>query len=105
MSVFFLSLVGIPPFAGFAGKLYLFGSAVQRGFTWLAILGVLNSVISLYYYLSVVRQMYFLPPTEEYRIKTPAGIILGVLLALLLTIAIGVYPSPFLRLAQFASIL
>lgn len=105
MSIFFLSLVGIPPFAGFAGKLYLFGSAIQSGLAWLAVLGVINSVISLYYYLYVVRHMYLLPPTEEFRIRTPLGVLLGVLAALALTVALGLYPEPFLNLTQLASLL
>jgi NADH-quinone oxidoreductase subunit N len=105
MSIFLLSLVGIPPFAGFAGKLYLFGSAIQGGFTWLAILGVINSVVSLYYYFYVVRHMYLLPPTEEFGIRTPVSIVLGILVALALTVALGVFPGPFLRLAQLASLL
>lgn len=105
MTIFFLSLVGIPPLAGFIGKLYLFGAAVQKGFIWLAILGVINSVISLYYYLAVVRQMYLLPPSEEIKVKLQPSLTLGVALALVFTIGIGIYPPPFLHLAQLASLL
>ncbi len=105
MTIFFLSLVGIPPLAGFMGKLYLFGAAVQKGVIWLAVLGVLNSVISLYYYVAVVRQMYLLPPSEDIRIRVPTSLTLGITLALVLTLAIGIYPAPFLRLAQLASLL
>src|SRR5205823_8163746 len=59
MSVFMLSLAGIPPFAGFFGKYYLFAAAVQSGFTWLAIVGVLTSLVSIYYYLRLIMVMYF----------------------------------------------
>ena len=58
MVVFFLSLVGVPPFAGFIGKLLLFGAAIDAGFTWLAIIGILNSVLSLAVYLRVIVPMY-----------------------------------------------
>jgi NADH-quinone oxidoreductase subunit N len=53
-----LSLGGIPPFAGFFGKLLVFGSAIESGQVWLAIVGILNSIIALYYYLNVLRVIY-----------------------------------------------
>jgi len=59
--VFFLSLVGVPPLAGFAGKLLLFGAAIDAGFTWLAVVAILNSVLSLAVYLRVVVPMYQAP--------------------------------------------
>lgn len=68
-----LSLAGVPPLAGFFGKFFLFASAVRGGFTWLAILGVLNAIVGLYYYLTVVKIMY-VDPTEDTRpiVMTPA---------------------------------
>ncbi len=59
LAMFMFSLTGIPPFAGFVGKYYLFASAVQSNLTWLAILGVLTSLFSTYYYLRIVVYMYF----------------------------------------------
>ncbi len=59
MALFMFSLAGLPPFAGFFGKYYLFASAVTADMTWLAIVGVLASVVSVYFYLSVVVNMYF----------------------------------------------
>ena len=59
------SLTGIPPLAGFFGKLYVFGAAVNGGLTWLAIIGVLNSAISAYYYLRVIVTMYMAEPAVE----------------------------------------
>ncbi|MDI6803926.1 MAG: NADH-quinone oxidoreductase subunit N [Bacteroidota bacterium] len=59
MAIFMFSLTGIPPFAGFFGKYYIFMAAVNAGLTWLAILGVLMSVVSAYYYLRIVVVMYF----------------------------------------------
>ena len=58
MLLFMLSLGGIPPTAGFMGKFWLFGAAIDAGYVWLAVIGVLNSAISLYYYLRVVVFMY-----------------------------------------------
>jgi NADH-quinone oxidoreductase subunit N len=57
MSVFLLSLMGIPPFAGFFGKLYVFGAAVQSGLAWYAVVGALNSVIAVYYYARIIKTM------------------------------------------------
>jgi NADH:ubiquinone oxidoreductase subunit 2 (subunit N) len=59
MVIFMLSLMGIPPFAGFFGKLYVFGAAVNAGMAWYAAVGALNSVIAVYYYARVVKTMLF----------------------------------------------
>lgn len=58
MTIALLSLGGIPPMAGFFGKFFLFNAAVQANLTWLAIVGVLNSIVALYYYLVVIKVMY-----------------------------------------------
>jgi NADH:ubiquinone oxidoreductase subunit 2 (subunit N) len=68
MAVFMFALAGIPPLAGFFGKLYVFGSAVEAGLTWLAIVGVINSAIAAYYYLRVTVEMFM---TE--RVPAPAS--------------------------------
>ncbi|MBI2081944.1 MAG: NADH-quinone oxidoreductase subunit N [Deltaproteobacteria bacterium] len=65
MSIFLFSLTGIPPFAGFVGKFYLFGAVIRSGLYGLAIAGVLNSVVSLYYYVRIIKVMYFDPPTDS----------------------------------------
>ncbi len=62
--VAFLSLAGIPPFAGFAGKLFVFYSAAQAGLNWLVVVGVLNSVLALFYYLNVIKVIYARPEPE-----------------------------------------
>jgi proton-translocating NADH-quinone oxidoreductase, chain N len=62
--VAFLSLAGIPPFVGFAGKVFVFLSAARVGLTWLVVIGVLNSVIALYYYLNVIKVIYARPESE-----------------------------------------
>ncbi|MCS7229302.1 MAG: NADH-quinone oxidoreductase subunit N [Candidatus Kryptonium sp.] len=65
MAIFMFALTGFPPFAGFVGKYYLFASAVQAGMTWLAVVGVLATLVSVYYYLNVVVNMYLKEPTLE----------------------------------------
>ncbi|MHC1740552.1 MAG: NADH-quinone oxidoreductase subunit N [Anaerolineaceae bacterium] len=62
--VVFLSLAGIPPFAGFAGKVFVFLAAAKAGLTWLVVVGVLNSVIALFYYLNVIKVIYARPESE-----------------------------------------
>jgi len=100
--VFFMSLAGIPPTGGFLGKLFVFGAAVQMGqniFYFLAAVGVLNSVISLYYYFNVVRQMFFLPPKEERSLQIPVTLLLAVAATMAMTLIMGLYPQPFINLA------
>ena len=89
------SLAGLPIFAGFITKFYLFTTAADAGYLWLAVLAIANSVISLYYYLRIVREMYITEPAAAPgRIRLPAASA-GALWALLAgTIAIGVYPGP-----------
>jgi NADH-quinone oxidoreductase subunit N len=101
MAVFMLSLTGIPPLVGFWGKLYVFRAAVEADMTWLAILGVLNSAISAFYYLGVLVQMYMREPAPAAEGESqPAPLNLGtaigasVLLAALVTVALGVWPAP-----------
>ncbi|MDW8318242.1 MAG: NADH-quinone oxidoreductase subunit N, partial [Anaerolineae bacterium] len=73
MAIFMFSLTGIPPFAGFFGKLYVFGAAVAAGWGWLVVIGVINSVISAYYYLQVTVEMYFAAPAAEAPAAAAAG--------------------------------
>ena len=104
-SVFLLSLVGIPPTAGFVGKFYLFGAAVRTGYVWLAVIGVLNSAIAAYYYLRLIVYMYMREPEGSPSVLVPsfpAGLALAV--ALWGVVQLGVLPAPFLDLAQAAVI-
>jgi len=99
-----LSLAGLPPMAGFFAKLYLFAAAFQAGLTWLVVLGLLNSAISLYYYSQVVRQMYLVPPAEEQpvRVLFPRLALLSLSVALAGVFALGILSDPFLAFAQAA---
>lgn len=100
MLVFMLSLAGIPATAGFVGKWYLFGSAIKAGYLWLALLAVLNSAVSLYFYLRVVVRMYMGQPATSEGLRCPAPLSLALAISLVFTFLIGLYPEPFLRLAQ-----
>ena len=98
MSVFMLSLAGIPPLAGFFGKYYLFVAAVQANLTWLAIVGVLTTLVSVYYYLRLVMVMYFRDDAGT-ELVLPSRICIGTLaLAALMVIGLGIYPSSLLSI-------
>jgi len=71
LSIFLFSLTGIPPFAGFIGKFYLFGAVMRAGLYGLAIIGVLNSVVSLYYYVRVIKVMFFEAPADTHPMPMP----------------------------------
>ncbi len=94
MVVFMLSLTGIPPTAGFVGKFYLFAAAVDAGLLWLAALAVANSVVSLYYYVGVLRALYLMPPAAPGPVAVPAGLQAGLAVAVVGTLAVGLYPQP-----------
>ncbi len=104
LSLFLLSLVGIPPLGGFVGKFYVFGSAVRAGYLWLAVIAVLNSAIAAYYYLRVIVYMYMREPEGETAARyTPsfAGA-LALTIALVGVVLLGLVPAPFADLAQAA---
>jgi NADH-quinone oxidoreductase subunit N len=103
LSLFLLSLVGLPPLAGFVGKFYLFGAAVRAGYIGLAVIAVLNSAVAAYYYLRVIVYMYMEEPADATASWTPSlagGLALAV--ALLGIVLLGVMPAPFVDLAQGA---
>jgi NADH-quinone oxidoreductase subunit N len=103
MLLFMLSLGGIPPTAGFMGKFWLFSAAIDGGYYWLAVIGVLNSAVSLYYYLRVVVFMWFKgePSGSELVISPAMAIFLTI--TIVGTIAIGVYPRPLFDLADISA--
>ena len=100
MTIFMLSLAGIPPLVGFLGKLYVFGAAVRAGFVWLAIVGVVNSVVSAYYYLRVVARMALAAPAEELEPAPGLGPGIAAALAAAGTVLAGLLPTPLLALVQ-----
>lgn len=100
-TIFLVSLTGIPPTFGFVGKLYLFSALINAKIVWLAVVGVLNSVVSLYYYIRVVRNMFLRDPELE---KSPIALstahIVVILVLLIPTLLFGVYFGPIVDLAQ-----
>ena len=103
LTVFLISLTGLPPTAGFIGKLYLFAALLNSGWIWLAIVGALNSVVSLYYYAKVLRNMYLRSEDDEKEtemIDIPRVQIATVLVLLVPVIALGLYFTPLVEMAQ-----
>lgn len=92
MAMFMFSLTGIPPFAGFVGKYYLFASAVESGLTWLAVLGVLTSLFSAYYYLRIVIFMYFRDGDDETPVLSKVSLA-AVVLSAIGVVVFGIVPS------------
>jgi NADH-quinone oxidoreductase subunit N len=100
MTIFLLSLGGFPPLAGFIAKWYVFSAAVKAGYTWLAILGVLTSVVAVFFYLRVVVMMYMTPseqPAQFPAVPKIAGCALVV--SALLVIYLGILPTRVLNWA------
>jgi NADH-quinone oxidoreductase subunit N len=101
MAIFMLSLAGIPPTAGFVGKFYIFSAAMQAGQVVLAVLGVLASVISVYFYLRVIYLMYMVEPARELAQAPRARWALAAAwMAGIGVIVLGLYPLPVLDWAQ-----
>jgi NADH-quinone oxidoreductase subunit N len=101
LAVFLFSLAGIPPLAGFIGKFYLFAAVIRQQMYVLALVGALNSVVSLYYYARVVRTMFLDFPQggeESVVVDWSNGSLLGVLAAL--TVVLGVYWAPIKAVAD-----
>lgn len=100
MFIFFLALVGIPPTAGFIGKFAVFVSAVDAKLYGLATIGVVNGVISVVYYFGVVKEMFFLGATEAEPIGVGTWLQAALVVSLIMTLVIGLYPEPFVELAN-----
>jgi NADH-quinone oxidoreductase subunit N len=99
MTVFLLSLGGIPPTAGFIGKWYIFSAAVQEGHYWLAVIGVLTSVVSVFFYLRIVVMMYMTEGQETLRPRIPVAAMAGLALAVVAVFYLGILPTRVLDLA------
>ena len=103
MAVFLLSLAGIPPTAGFLGKLYIFQAAVGAQLYGLAIVGVLTSVLGAYYYLRVLVYMYMRPPEGETETLSAPATTVALAAAVAVVVALGIIADPVVRLAQAAT--
>ncbi|MBV8086360.1 MAG: NADH-quinone oxidoreductase subunit N, partial [Chloroflexi bacterium] len=102
MAIFMLSLTGVPPLAGFAGKVFLILAALHANMTWLAIILALNSVVSAYYYLRVVVVMYMSDNRERVPLYRSGFIQVMLTVACLGTFFFGVFADPFVKFAQQA---
>ncbi len=100
MTVFMLSLAGIPPLAGFVGKFYIFSAAIKEGFIWLAVIAVINSLISVYYYLRVTVMMYMKEPEAVPTFKMSPAMVIALVITALGTIQIGILPSFYLNVVK-----
>jgi NADH-quinone oxidoreductase subunit N len=100
MLVFMLSLGGIPPTAGFMAKLWIFSAAIEAGYVWLAVIGVLNSALSLYYYVRVVVFMWVKEPAVGSAIVPHPSLRVALAVAVSGTLLIGVYPGPLFDFAE-----
>lgn len=102
MAIFLFSLTGIPFFAGFVGKFLLFGAILQvDGFLWLALVGVLNSVISLYYYTKIIKAMWFDTPDAEEFAQIPSNVsVLPIIGLAIPTIVLGLFFGPVVEFTR-----
>jgi len=103
MLVFMLSLGGIPPTAGFMGKFWLFSAAIEADYVWLAVIGVLNSAVSLYYYIRVVVFLWLKSETAGSPIVVSPAMVVVIGVTLAATVLIGVYPRPLFELAELSA--
>jgi NADH-quinone oxidoreductase subunit N len=99
MLLFMLSLGGIPPTAGFIGKFWLFAAAIDADFVWLAVIGVANSAVSLYYYVRVVVFMWIQEESFGSPVVATPALAVALTATIIATIALGLYPAPLFELA------
>ena len=98
-----VSLIGIPPTVGFMAKIYIFGAAVNANLEWLALAGVINSVISAYYYLRVIKVMYLQAPEDESHVSSGGmPLKIAIFVAMAGTGFFGIYPTPLINAARTA---
>ncbi len=101
MTIFLLSLGGLPPFAGFVAKFFIFSAAIQEGLLALVIIAVLNSAISFYYYLKVVVFMYMKESEAEFKISLTPMTVFVILIGVIGTINLGIFPNTIIALASY----
>jgi len=98
-----ISLIGMPPAAGFMAKFYIFSAAVQHNLLWLVIIAVINSVISAYYYLRVVKVMWFGEAASMEKVPSSGALRLALSLSCLGVLLLGIVPGYIMKLAQLAA--
>ena len=100
MAVFMFALAGVPPFAGFFGKYYVFFAAIKAHMTWLAVIGVLASLVSAYYYLRIVVAMYFREGQADVATRPSRAALMVVLACAIAVLVLGLFPSSIVQIAQ-----
>jgi len=103
LSLCLISLIGMPPAVGFMAKFYIFRGAVQNGLLWLVIIAVLNSVISAYYYLRVVKVMWFGEPASKEKVPSSGALRLALAVSCLGVLLLGIIPGYIMNLAESAT--
>jgi len=106
MLIFMLSLAGIPPTAGFLGKYYIFLALVEKGYYTLAVIATLYVAVAIYYYFKIVKTMFVREPEAKAPpLATTWGLKFALAASVVLTLAIGLYPQPFIELAKTSATL
>jgi NADH-quinone oxidoreductase subunit N len=100
MTLFMLSLTGLPPTIGFIGKYYVFSAVISANYLWLAIVGVITSVISAFYYLRIVMVMWMRPGEATVTTSPTSNAVVS--LAAIATFVVGIFPGPFISMAERA---
>jgi NADH-quinone oxidoreductase subunit N len=102
LAFFLVSLTGLPPTAGFIAKLYIFNAAINADLVWLVVVGVLNTLVSAWYYLGVVRAMFVAAPTDETPVRSTPSLQFSIGVAVVGVLLFGIYPGPLLDAAERA---
>jgi NADH-quinone oxidoreductase subunit N len=98
-----LCLAGIPPAAGFIGKFYLFSEVVRQGYLWLALLAMAMSVVSIYYYIVVIRVMLMNDAEDETPVKIPVSLGITMAISIIMILVMGLYPGPITEWTKMAA--
>ena len=101
LTILMLSMAGIPPLIGFAGKFLLFSSAISSGLILLSVVGIINSFISIYYYSKIINSMYSKKEEKRLKMETYVGAVVVIVLAVI--VVFGIYPQPLITIATIAS--
>jgi NADH-quinone oxidoreductase subunit N len=105
LTLFLLSLAGVPGTAGFAGKFFIFRASVESGLVWLSVIGVATTVVSFYYYLYVIVQMYMRDPREEFAdVRLAGSLRLALVIAAVGTLYLGILPARILDWSTVAAL-
>ncbi len=106
MTLFMFSMAGVPPMAGFVGKFYIFSAAIKSGYVGLAVIGVINSVISVYFYLRITVIMYMKESTRDFHPLTISPLIVAaIVISVIGTLQLGIFPSKVMEIAQHATLI